>query len=154
MSCLEKDCQHADFEKIQSYCRRRKVKLTPLRESVLKIIAAAHTPLTAYAILDELRLQRPTAQVMSVYRVLNFLLDNRLIHRLESLNAVVLCHHIEEEGHWSQWLICQHCGEVIECDLPVFEQGFAEIAQKTGFMVTTSVIELSGVCADCQQVQV
>lgn len=150
MGCLEKNCQHADYSTIITHCEQHNIKLTPLRESVLKIISAAEKPMTAYAILDELRLVKPKAQVMSVYRILNFLLENELIHRIESLNAFILCHHMEDHGHFTQWLICQQCGNVTECDLPTFQQSVNTLAKQTGFNVTAPIIEIAGVCSDCQ----
>lgn len=150
MGCLEKNCQHTDYESIISHCAQQNIKLTPLREAVLKIVSRAEKPMTAYAILDELRHAKPKAQVMSVYRILNFLLDNELIHRIESLNAFILCHHMEAHGHLTQWLICTQCGNVTECDLPVFKQSVDTLAAQTGFSVTAPIIEITGICSSCQ----
>lgn len=152
MGCLEKNCQHAEYENIIDYCQQNSIKLTPLRGQVLKIIAASDKPLTAYAVLDLLRKVKPKSQVMSVYRILNFLLEHGLIHRIESLNAFILCHHRSNQEHLSQWLICEQCGHVTEYDLPVFQTGLEMLSKKAGFNVTASVIELSGICADCQRV--
>ncbi len=153
MGCLENNCQHTDLTMLIAHCQQRHIKLTPLRQAILGIVASANTPLTAYAILDELRRERPKAQVMSVYRVLNFLLDNGLIHRIESLNAFVLCHHLNQRDHLSQWLICSVCGGITEYVSPLAEQHYNDIAEQTGFEVATSVIELSGRCQACRQAE-
>ncbi len=154
MSCLEKNCHHADFKSVINYCEKKPIKLTPLRKAILEIICDATVPMTAYAILDKLKHNRPNAQVMSVYRVLNYLLEQKLIHRIESLNAVTLCHHLADKGHVSQWLICAKCGNATECSLALFQQGIEALSSQTGFAVSSPIIELSGVCADCQKAQV
>ncbi len=153
MGCLKTNCQHANYQRIVAHCKAHHIKLTPLREQVLAIISQSEKPLTAYAILDELKTVKPNAQVMSIYRTLNFLLDNELIHRIESLNAVMLCHHMDACEHLSQWLICERCGEATECDLPIFQQGLNDISEATGFVVTAPVIELTGICPQCQAIE-
>lgn len=135
---------------IRRYCQEKAIKLTPLREKILGIIASAEQPLTAYAILQVLQVDNPKAQVMSVYRVLGFLLENQLIHRIENLNAFTSCCHLFEK-HLSQWLICQTCGHVDEQALTTFKQGIAEVEAQTGFTVTSPTIELMGTCVNCQE---
>lgn len=131
------------------YCKQHQIKLTPLRQSILNIIKRCGSPITAYEILDRLKKEKPKAQVMSVYRVLSFLLDNGLIHRIESLNAVMMCSHLNEK-HISQWLICGQCKKTQECALPSVGTMIDEIETETGFSVTSPTIELVGLCADCK----
>lgn len=140
---------HVDPHK---YCQQHAVKLTPLRQQVLDILSQHQQPLTAYAVLDVLKQSNPKAQVMSVYRILEFLQTNGLIHRIENLNAFMVCSHLAER-HVSQWLICQTCGIATECVTESFQQGIAHIEKDTGFQVTTPTIELMGICADCQAQQ-
>ncbi|MPV86312.1 Fur family transcriptional regulator [Ostreibacterium oceani] len=142
--------QIPSIEKLSEYCQLRGIKLTPLRQDILKILANTSKPLTAYTVLDKLKLSRPKAQVMSVYRVLDFLHSHELIHRIENLNAYRLCCHLESV-HFSQWLICQRCGNVSEHCLGTFDQGIAEIKRMTGFDVADSTIELKGTCQSCLQ---
>lgn len=135
---------------VVGYCESHNIKLTPLRKNILLIVAKTKQPLTAYQILDELKQDNPKAQVMSVYRVLEYLLAHHLIHRIENLNAFMPCCHLLEK-HFSQWLICETCGDTKECALPVFEQGIDQIEKHTGFSVTNPTIELLGLCSQCQQ---
>lgn len=140
-------------KEIVHYCETKGIKLTPLRENILMILLAATQPMTAYAVLDQLKINKPKAQVMSVYRVLDYLLANGLIHRIENLNAFMPCCHLFER-HVSQWLICETCGRAEECALPIFKQGIETIETQTGFSVTTPTIELMGVCHRCQHSQI
>lgn len=132
-----------------SYCEQQAIKLTPLRKKVLLIVTNTKQPLTAYQVLDELRKENPKAQVMSVYRVLDYLIKHHLIHRIENLNAFMPCCHLAMQ-HLSQWLICEICGDTQEFTSPIFNQGVIVVEKQTGFSVTTSTIELLGLCQSCQ----
>ena len=85
----------------------------------------------------------------TVYRSLDFLLSEGLIHQLTSINAYVPCCHPRAQ-HTAAFLICGQCQRVQECSsVPVQEMmSFAE--QDVGFIVERSVIELSGRCQACQ----
>ena len=84
----------------------------------------------------------------TVYRSLEFLLSEGLIHQLTSINAYVPCCHPRAE-HTAAFFICDTCLRVQECSsLPVQEiMSFAE--HDVGFTVTRSVIELRGRCQSC-----
>ena len=62
-----------------------------LRETVLEILQDRSEPMSAYDVLHEL--QKVTGKVAppTVYRTLSSLQNQRAIHRLESLNAYVVC---------------------------------------------------------------
>ena len=85
----------------------------------------------------------------TVYRSLEFLLSEGLIHQLTSINAYVPCCHPRAQ-HTAAFLICAQCERVQECSsLPVQEMmSFAE--QDVDFTVERSVIELSGRCQACR----
>lgn len=136
-------------DELIQYCEKNRIKLTPLRESILMILVTQKQPMTAYQILDELKQTNAKAQVMSVYRVLEYLKEHHLIHRIENLNAFMLCNHLSKT-HLSQWLICEICGDAQEWSLPVFQTGINHLEKDTGFSVTSPTIELLGVCRICQ----
>ena len=63
-----------------------KTKLTKNQALVLKVLINASQPLGAYAILDKLRGNGFKAP-LTVYRALEQLADQGLVHKLESLNS-------------------------------------------------------------------
>ncbi len=141
------------------HCRKRGVRFTPLRQQVYELVLQANEPVGAYDLITQLQQSRlldknneqPTKNVAppTVYRSLEFLLDEGLIHQLTSINAYVPCCHPRAQ-HDAAFLICEQCQRVQECSsLPVQEMmSFAK--QDVGFVVNRSVIELSGRCQDCQ----
>ena len=72
-------------------CKERSQKLTPIRRQVLQALLASHRPLGAYEIIDALAKSLPRPAPITVYRALDFLRDNGLVHRIESRNAFVAC---------------------------------------------------------------
>jgi Fur family zinc uptake transcriptional regulator len=132
-------------------CAGRGARLTDLRRQVLGLILDAEGPTGAYELLDRLRGTRRTAAPPTVYRALDFLLGQGLIHRVERLSAFVGCvsHGAEQHGHAAQFLICRHCGQVTELDDHVLAHALAVAAARTGFTVGKATIEAEGLCAEC-----
>lgn len=149
-------------------CRKRGVRFTPLRQQIYTLLLATNKPVGAYDLMTQLQQARlspisddgslkalpktPTSKNVApptIYRSLEFLLNEGLIHQLTSINAYIPCCHPRTQ-HTAAFLICDQCQRVQECSsLPVQEvTSFAE--QDIGFVVTRSVIELSGRCQACQ----
>ena len=131
-------------------CTRRKQRLTARRRQVLEILLASHQPMGAYDILAELNRGAAAERVAPpiVYRALEFLLGEGLIHRIESRNAFISC---VQPGHCcgARFLICRGCDRVAELESDSRDL-FAE-ADDLGFAVDHSVVEITGICAACQQ---
>jgi Fur family zinc uptake transcriptional regulator len=135
-------------------CLGRGAQLTPLRRDVLALVLRAEQPIGAYALLDQLRATRSGAAPPTVYRALDFLLEQGLIHRLERLNAFVACdhrHHGHEHAHDHphQFLICRRCGASAEICDPGVATAVAAAAAASGFLVQRATVEVEGVCARC-----
>jgi Fur family zinc uptake transcriptional regulator len=133
-------------------CARNGAQLTPLRRAVLNLILAAEGPLTAYQLLDQLKLVRKSAVPPTVYRALEFLIENRLVHRIERLNAFVPCNeaeHAHGAHHAVQFLICGRCGSVAEIEDDQVTAALTQAAGKQGFTAGNAIVELDGICASC-----
>ena len=102
----------------------------------------------AYEVLDALRLQLPSAKPPTVYRALDFLQQQGLVHRLESLNAFIGCSH-PESPHDSQFLICRDCGEVEELEDSGVDQTLGRALKACGFHAEDRMVEVTGRCARC-----
>lgn len=136
--------------KAETLCRERGVRLTPQRKTVLELLCNSDKPLSAYEILDLMRETTKNPAPPTVYRALDFLLEQGLAHKLESLHAFVGCSH-PEHPHSSQFLICTDCGEVNEMENTAIEQSLASAEEATGFKTKRPVIELLGTCASCSK---
>ena len=132
-------------------CGARSVRLTELRRQVLGLILDAEAPTGAYDLLELLRRTRLGAAPPTVYRALDFLREQGLIHRLERLSAYVGCvaHDGEGHDHAAQFLICRTCAKVTEIEDSALAQALRRAAQRQGFSVSGATIEAEGLCAAC-----
>ena len=124
--------------------------MTPNRQKVLALLQESGRPLSAYEVLDQLRAQGTCWQPPTVYRALDFLLENGLVHRIASLNAFIGCVH-PGELHQGQFLICKACHAAIELELPAISQAIVAGAAAVGFAVESQTVEVVGLCAGCQE---
>ncbi len=130
-------------------CARKGVRLTPIRARVLELIWRQHTPVKAYDLLDQFRHEHRSAAPPTIYRALDFLLTEGLIHRIESLNAYVGCGD-PSHPHLGQFLICQRCNAVAELSDPDVSNLVRRKAEQLGFRVNWQTIEVNGICPDCR----
>ncbi|MEW8395604.1 MAG: Fur family transcriptional regulator [Candidatus Thiodiazotropha sp.] len=145
-------CVDSALGKAESYCTARGVRLTKLRHRVLELIWANHRPVGAYDLLQQLTLEGHKASPPTIYRSLDFLLDNGLIHRINSLNAYVGCDHPGLD-HAAQFFICGACGQAAELEDTKIDSAISGHARRIGFCIEGKSIEISGTCANCQQQQ-
>lgn len=129
-------------------CDRRGVQLTPLRRQVLDLVIEAGRPVGAYELLDRLRGRQGRAAPPTVYRALDFLIEQGLVHRIESLNAFVGCAEPDHAHAW-QFLICNACGRAVELEDRRIGKAIARGAADHGFQVGRQTVEITGTCADC-----
>lgn len=125
--------------------------LTRNQELVLSTLQKADAPLSAYDILDRLRVAGLRAP-LQVYRALEKLIDAGLAHRLESLNAFVCCADAEQHartGGTAAFAICEDCGHVDEFADEMVETQLRRWAAAHGFVPARTTIELRGQCRAC-----
>jgi Fur family zinc uptake transcriptional regulator len=143
-----RQCVDAALANAESTCRKQGLRFTDLRRRVLALVWARHVPIKAYEILNKLRRQGRAAAPPTVYRALEFLLEARLIHRIESLNAYVGCGG-PAKPHVGQFLICRRCSAVAEIDAPAIAKALEADAKRLGFKADRQTIEIGGLCAEC-----
>jgi Fur family zinc uptake transcriptional regulator len=139
--------------KLQEACALAGVKLTSKRKNVLIVLLNSKTPLSAYDIADNYKKQfQESLPVMSVYRMLDFLIKEKLVHKLETSGRYISCAHIacDHQHEAPQFLICDHCGNVKEVGIkkPIINE-IERSVKKIGFTLTNSQLELHGICKRC-----
>ncbi|STR65858.1 zinc uptake transcriptional repressor [Klebsiella michiganensis] len=90
----------------EKLCAQRGVRLTPQRLEVLRLMSLQQGAISAYDLLDLLREKEPQAKPPTVYRALEFLLEQGFVHKVESTNSYVLCHLFDQPTHSSAMFIC------------------------------------------------
>ncbi|MFT4993172.1 MAG: Fur family zinc uptake transcriptional regulator [Paraglaciecola sp.] len=136
-------------EKARHFCEGKGARFTHLREKVYALLLEKQGAVGAYELLDTLKLTESNAKPATIYRTLDFLLEFGLIHRLESTNAFVACHHFDC-NHPVQFLICDQCGVVKEIQSAGLKETLDKQAESFGFSVIKQTIEAHGTCAVCR----
>jgi len=134
----------------EELCREHGVKLTPSRRLILEILAREGRPLGAYDMIETVAAatgKRPAP--VSIYRALDFLLENGLVHRLASRNAFLACGHGHKHEEPVVFLICETCGAVTEATSKALHREIAGLGLESGFAPQSEVLEITGLCRAC-----
>jgi Fur family transcriptional regulator, zinc uptake regulator len=143
-----KKCVSEALSTAAQLCKMRGVQLTPIRHQVLELIWNSHKAVKAYDLLDRIRPQQNAAKPATIYRALDFLIEQGLIHRVESLNAFVGC-SCSGHQHEQLLLICNNCQEVEERSAPEVMQALSREIKQANFIVYSKTIEIHGICEEC-----
>lgn len=124
-------------------------RLTAPRRRVLELLLQADHPVKAY---DLMAGYDPAggapAKPPTVYRALEFLERQGLVHRIESLNAYVACRG-EGTLHGAAFLICDCCGAAREV-APPDADAVGRMAEDAGYTLRALVVEARGLCPACR----
>ena len=134
----------------EAVCTARSERLTPIRRNVLEALLASHQPLGAYELIDRLAARGGRPAPITIYRALDFLREQGLVHRIESRNAFIACAHNHAGGDPVVFLICERCGTVGEAASAAVADTIRTASRAAGFTPKTPVIEISGICAHCK----
>ncbi len=143
-------CATAAIAHAEELCTARAQRLTPMRRHVLEALLASHRPLGAYEIIERLADPGRPAPI-TVYRALDFLRDNGLVHRIESRNAFVACVHNHADNDIIVFFLCERCGAVGEALGGAVAETLKASAHAVGFAPKSPVIEIAGICAHCRE---
>ncbi|WP_372501232.1 transcriptional repressor [Tistrella mobilis] len=141
-------CVATALDAAERICAANGARLTDLRRRVLELVLDGHEPVRAYDVLDRLKDERSGAAPPTVYRALDFLLEQGLVHRIESMNAFVGC-GLAGRSHAGQFLICDACGRVAEVTDAGTSDRLAALARAAGFTLKRQMVELHGLCPAC-----
>jgi Fur family zinc uptake transcriptional regulator len=143
-------CSAEAMAHAEALCAGRGERLTPIRRQVLETLAAHHRPLGAYEVIDRLAEKVKRLAPITVYRALDFLVENGLVHRIESRNAFLACVNNHQSSDMVVFLICERCGSVGEAPSSLVAETLTAAARAAGFTPRAPVIEISGLCTHCR----
>jgi len=132
----------------EALCEQRKQRFTTLRKRVLTLVCQAKQPAGAYQLLDDLKDEGFSSAPPTVYRALDFLLEQGFIHRLASNNTYLACAH-PKDNHEAVFLVCEQCGHTQEIHTDGITRSVKKKASHYDFKVHKVSIEVSGLCVSC-----
>lgn len=124
--------------------------LTKNERLVWDTLTETSEPLKAYEILDKLK-EKGVRAPMTVYRALDGLENKGVIHKLDGINAFVLCNH--EAPHSVQaFLVCDSCSHVKEVALDAkIRADVLPVITANNFHMEMARLEVKGQCNECAQ---
>jgi Fur family zinc uptake transcriptional regulator len=134
----------------EAVCGKRGERLTPMRRQVLEALSRSHKPLGAYELIELVGEHGPRPAPITIYRALDFLTAQGLVHRIESRNAFLACINNHASGAPVVFLICEKCGAVGEAPSAAVAESLNAAAKSAGFTPKSPVIEIAGICAHCK----
>ncbi|HVA13713.1 MAG TPA: transcriptional repressor [Stellaceae bacterium] len=137
------------LDRVEKLCRRRGIRLTKLRRNVLELMLRGEQPIRAYDLLGKLDGSAGAKAPATIYRALNFLIEQKYVHKIESLNAFVVCLDVDHP-HDSQFMICAQCGDAVEIRDAAVTRALRRHVENQGFRTSEQIIEVRGLCARCQ----
>ena len=127
------------------------LRMTAGRRAILDLLCAEGKPMGAYDMIEKLAARGGKRLApISVYRALDFLLENSLVHRLSSKNTYLACGHRHDGDQPLVFLICDSCGAVSERTSTSLGRDLDTLAGEAGFSRRGQVVEVTGLCAQCR----
>ncbi len=146
-----KECSKRVIKNAKEVCHEGSLNLTPIRKKVLEIIASNHKPSRAYDILSKLKDGGFSDKPPTVYRALDFLIENKMVHKLSTINAYVACFNDEAE-EVSCFLICEKCQDIEEFQDEAVIKAMTNIGKNKRINIKNVNLEISFRCDQCEEV--
>ena len=127
--------------------KKQELKFTKNQALVFNALSKAGKPVGAYDLLDKLR-EHGIKAPLQIYRALDRLIELRVAHRLESLNAWTTCCDADHASA-AVFVICDDCGNVEEHIDSSVSSSMENIAKQSGFVPKRPVFEIHGRCGEC-----
>ena len=147
-------CAASALASAEALCQTRGARLTAVRRKILGLVWQNHTPVGAYDLLARLNRGGGKVAPIAVYRALDFLMAQGLVHRIASLNAYLGCAHLDQKSaghdHAAQFLICKGCGTAAELESPALRRALEKAVSDRGFTIDQQIVEISGLCPHCK----
>ena len=121
--------------------------MTVARTRVLELLLSAGEPVKAYDLIARFGTDGAPAKPPTVYRSLEFLERQGLVHRIASISAYVACTSGADD-HAAAFLICDCCGATQEVSETLAE-GLDAAATSAGYVIERTTIEVHGRCSAC-----
>ena len=122
-------------------------RLTPQRQLILEAVRKADDHVTPEDVYQRIHRQNPSISRATIYRTLDFLCEQRLIHAL-FWGGQMYYEIAEEEPH--HHLVCRACGGMMDCEHDLLQTLFEAVEKKHHFTIDMDHVALFGVCQQCR----
>ena len=136
--------------------KERGYRITTPRRNVLELLDRLQKPVSPYEIKELLEQARVRIDTVSIYRILDCLEQNGLIHRVLSIGKYRKCDldiedhcRLKQAEHCHHNLVCRACGAIEELHCPDLSKLERAVSEHTGFRIEGHELEFRGLCGKC-----
>jgi Fur family transcriptional regulator, ferric uptake regulator len=135
---------------LQQKLNQQGLRFTEPRRLVLGVLEESEVPLSPQIIHERILENQTDIGLATVYRTLNLLTEFKLVRRVHGADG---CHGyvLASPGH-HHTLVCKKCGKAVEFsgtrDLDAL---LKRIEQETGFQIKDHLLQLEGLCPECEK---
>ncbi len=122
------------------------------RRAIVEFLGRQRCCVTAQEIFDGLRAEGRAVGIASVYRVLELLVELRLVQRLDVGNGTSHYEAVRPDGEHHHHLVCDDCGRVDAFEDDRLERALSSVAGRVAYDVGGHEVVLRGACGDCRTV--
>ena len=141
------------LENAEASCVATGARLTVKRKRILTGLLKSEKAQSAYELIDYMQKEfGESLPPTTVYRILDFLASENLVHKLHLANKYVACSHIScDHAHEvPQFLICDECGNVKEIGIKkTLINTLRRNVENSGYLLKSPQLELHCLCQDC-----
>jgi Fur family ferric uptake transcriptional regulator len=137
-----------DEASLRKIIRDMGLKVTDQRLLILKALHTGRAHVTAQEVFETVSNKDSSIGFATVYRFLRSLTESGFVTEVR-LGGSSARYELKPEGHHDH-LTCVKCGKICEFENSQIENLQARVAEQFGFQLTGHVLELYGVCYDCQ----
>lgn len=128
--------------------REMGLKVTGQRLAILEALSSGRAHVTAQEVFEEVNLKHPEIGFATVYRFLRKMTEQSFVTEVR-MGGLPARYELTPKRHHDH-LTCTYCGKIVEFENSSIETLQLKVAKDNGFILTSHVLELYGVCSDCQ----
>jgi Fur family zinc uptake transcriptional regulator len=143
-----KSCIKLLDSKITLINKEKKLNITESRKYIYDVIAGSHKMIKAYEILAIIAKKNPSIKPPTIYRAINFLIENNLVHKINCTNSYIACFN-KNLTQMCFFLICKKCKNVTESYNNKLSELLLNTIKKNNFFLKDANLEINGICNNC-----
>lgn len=128
--------------------RARGFRMTQQRMTILHVLHNSTTHLSPTEVFAAAKKDFPTLTEPTVYRTLEFLARNGLVHPAYLGNGHLVYEIAHHDHHH---LVCRSCGGELEVPHEALMKLYRELESASGYRLTGSHVTFFGLCPNCQK---
>ena len=137
------NCGHNHGTKLNQFRKSKNM------DSIIEVLEVAASPISAEEIFQSVKKNNETLALSTVYRIIEKLLQAKVIHEIIKDGDTALYELIEDEHR--HYMICTECKKLIPIDMCPFIELEHQLEKNTGFKITGHKFEIYGKCPECRK---